>query len=76
MKNMPKKEVVQVSQHSFANGILCHTNEAAFFDRMTALVDNGRATDIVYFDLCMAFDTVPYHIPTAKLERDRFEDGQ
>ena len=63
------EEVIQDGQDGFTKGRLCMITLVAFYDRMMTPVNKGSATDVIYLDLCKAFDLFPYHILISTLER-------
>jgi len=73
LRNMEEKEVTGDSHNDLTKVKSCLTNLVAFYDRVMALVDNGRATDVIYLHLCKAFDTVPHNVLVSILERHRFD---
>ena len=55
------------SQHGFLKGRSCLTNLLAFFDRVTQLLDEGKAVDVCYLDFQKAFDSVNHELLIWKL---------
>ena len=67
MDGLKVNQGIRPSQHGFTNGRSCLTNLISFYDKVTCLVDEGKAVDVVYLDYSKALDTVPHNIPVEKL---------
>ena len=66
MDQLKVNQGIRPSQHGFMNDRSCLTNLISFYDKVTRLVDEGKAV-VVYLDFSKAFGTVPHNILMEKL---------
>ena len=62
MDQLKVNQGIRPSQHGLVNGRSCLTKLISFYDKVTHLVDEGKAVDVVYLDFNKAFDTAPHNI--------------
>ncbi|KAK4807185.1 hypothetical protein QYF61_024305 [Mycteria americana] len=66
-RHVQDTQVIRPSQHGFVKGRSCLTNLISFYDKVTRLVDEGKAVDVVYLDFSKAFGTVSCSVLLEKL---------
>ena len=67
MDQLKVNQRIRPSQHGFMNGRSCLTNLILFYDKVTCLVDEGKAVNVVCLDFSKAFNTVPQNVLVEKL---------
>ena len=58
-QHMWDNQMIRPSQHGFKKGRSCLANLISFYDRVTCLLDEGKAVDVVYLDFIRPLTPFP-----------------
>ena len=67
LRHMENKEVINDNQHGLTKGKSWLTNLVTFYNRVTALVDDGKGTYIIYLNLYKTLEAVLLNILFSEL---------
>ncbi|CAB3999711.1 Hypothetical predicted protein, partial [Paramuricea clavata] len=67
--------MISVAQHGFLRGKSCTGQLISVLHRISQNLDSGKQTDILYFDVAKAFDTVNHSLLLKKLQRFGLRDN-
>ena len=68
IQHMLENKFLSENQHGFLQGRSCTTQLLRVVDKLTEIMDQGGAVDMVYLDFAKAFDTVSHRRLLIKLE--------
>ncbi len=63
------QNMISAAQHGFLRGKSCTGQLLSVLHRISENLDLGKQTDILYFDIAKAFDTVDHTLLVNKLRR-------
>ena len=68
LRHMEERKVMQDNHPGFTKDKSCLAKQVIFSDGLTASVDKGRGTDVIYLHFSKDFDTVTHSNLQSKLE--------
>ena len=63
------RKMISLAQHGFLRGKSCTGQRLSVLHRISKNLDSGKQTDILYFDIAKAFDTVDHNLLLNKLSQ-------
>lgn len=69
--HLKNKVIIKHSQYGFTNGKSCLDNSIFFYKKVTCLVNEWKAADIIFLDFSAAIDTVPHSFLLKKMSNSK-----